>query len=138
MSSAPELVALARSRLGGIGYHPSLLPDHRGPSSINWPIAQGKTQTGLTIFWPDEGLDEGPVLLQKSVEIGADETLGDVYFKKLFPLGVDAMIVKLGAMTISADQQADDDPDRDRIQDEHGLVGAAGQSAAVSARIVRI
>jgi formate--tetrahydrofolate ligase len=82
-------------RLGTFQYHPSLLPDHRGPSSINWPIAMGKTKTGLTIFWPDEGLDEGPILLQKEVEIGPDETLGDVYFKKLFPLGVDAMIESL-------------------------------------------
>jgi len=76
-------------------YHPSLLPLHRGPSSINWPIAMGSRKTGLTIFWPDEGLDEGPVLLQKEVEIGPDETLGDVYFKKLFPLGVDAMLEAL-------------------------------------------
>lgn len=82
-------------RLGTFQYHPSLLPAHRGPSSINWPIAMGKTRTGLTIFWPDEGLDEGPILLQKSVEIGADETLGDVYFKKLFPMGVEAMIESL-------------------------------------------
>jgi methionyl-tRNA formyltransferase len=79
-------------KLGTIQYHPSLLPLHRGPSSINWPIAWGSTQTGLTVFWPDEGLDEGPVLLQKTVEIGPDETLGDVYFKKLFPIGVDAML----------------------------------------------
>lgn len=79
-------------RLGTFQYHPSLLPAHRGPSSINWPIAMGKTRTGLTIFWPDEGLDEGPILIQKSVEIGPDESLGDVYFKKLFPMGVDAMI----------------------------------------------
>ena len=82
-------------RLGTFQYHPSLLPAHRGPSSINWPIAMGKTRTGLTIFWPDEGLDEGPILLQKSVEIGVDETLGDVYFKKLFPLGVDSMLESL-------------------------------------------
>ncbi|NOU06156.1 MAG: methionyl-tRNA formyltransferase [Hyphomicrobiaceae bacterium] len=80
---------------GTFQYHPSLLPAHRGPSSINWPIATGKTRTGLTIFWPDEGLDEGPILLQKTVEIGADETLGDVYFKKLFPLGVEAMMESL-------------------------------------------
>jgi methionyl-tRNA formyltransferase len=79
-------------KLGTFQYHPSLLPAHRGPSSINWPIAMGKTRTGLTIFWPNEGLDEGPILIQKSVEIGPDETLGDVYFKKLFPMGVDAMI----------------------------------------------
>ena len=82
-------------RLGTFQYHPSLLPAHRGPSSINWPIAMGKTRTGLTVFWPNEGLDEGPVLLQKTVEIGPDETLGDVYFKKLFPMGVDAMMESL-------------------------------------------
>jgi len=79
-------------KLGTIQYHPSLLPRHRGPSSINWPIAMGETRTGLSIFWPDEGLDEGPILLQKEIDIGPDETLGDIYFKKLFPLGVDAMI----------------------------------------------
>jgi len=80
-------------KLGSFQYHPSLL--HRGPSSINWPIAMGSDKTGLTIFWPDEGLDEGPVLLQKTCDIGTDETLGDVYFKKLFPMGVDAMIESL-------------------------------------------
>ena len=90
----PEAV-LNAPRHGSFQYHPSLLPMHRGPSSINWPIAQGATQTGLTIFWPDDGLDEGPVLLQKTCEIGADETLGDVYFNKLFPLGVDAMLEAL-------------------------------------------
>jgi methionyl-tRNA formyltransferase len=82
-------------RLGSFQYHPSLLPMHRGPSSINWPIAMGSTQTGLTIFWPNEGLDEGPVLMQKECDIGPDETLGDIYFKKLFSMGVDAMIESL-------------------------------------------
>ncbi len=82
-------------RLGTFQYHPSLLPLHRGPSSINWPIAQGKTETGLSIFWPDEGLDEGPILMQKTVTISPDDTLGDVYFKKLFPLGVEAMMESL-------------------------------------------
>jgi methionyl-tRNA formyltransferase len=79
-------------RLGTIQYHPSLLPKHRGPSSINWPIIQGSQRTGLTIFRPNDGLDEGPIILQKGCEIGPDETLGDVYFNKLFPLGVAAML----------------------------------------------
>lgn len=87
----PEAVRDAPT-YGTFQYHPSLCPAHRGPSSINWPIAMGATRTGLTIFWPDDGLDEGPVMLQKSCEIGPDETLGDVYFGKLFPMGVDAMI----------------------------------------------
>jgi methionyl-tRNA formyltransferase len=77
---------------GTIQYHPSLLPLHRGPSSINWPIVMGETETGLSIFWPDEGLDTGPLLLQKTVEIGPDDTLGTVYFQNLFPMGVDAMV----------------------------------------------
>jgi methionyl-tRNA formyltransferase len=90
----PEAVRDAPKH-GSFQYHPSLLPMHRGPSSINWPIAMGATKTGLTIFWPDDGLDEGPILMQKECDIGPDETLGDVYFKKLFPMGVDAMIESL-------------------------------------------
>ncbi len=77
---------------GTIQYHPSLLPLHRGPSSINWPIIQGRNETGLSIFWPDDGLDEGPILLQKTVTIDPEDTLGSVYFNKLFPLGIEAML----------------------------------------------
>lgn len=77
---------------GMIQYHPSLLPQYRGPSSINWPIIKGDTKTGLTIFRPNDGLDEGPVILQKTVAIGPDDTLGSVYFNHLFPLGVEAML----------------------------------------------
>jgi len=77
---------------GTIQYHPSLLPRHRGPSAINWAIIQGDTTTGVTIFWPDEGLDTGPVLLTKEVEITPDDTLGSLYFDKLYPVGVDALL----------------------------------------------
>lgn len=82
---------LEAPKQGTIQYHPSLLPKHRGPSSINWPIIQGETRTGLSIFWPDDGLDTGPILMQKEVEIGPDDTLGSIYFDNLFPMGVDAM-----------------------------------------------
>jgi len=99
-------------KYGTFQFHPSLCPWHRGPSSINWPIAMGKTRTGLTIFWPDDGLDEGPIMLQKTCEIGPDETLGDIYFGKLFPMGVDAMIegldlVKAGVL-IKHEQRLED------------------------------
>jgi methionyl-tRNA formyltransferase len=77
---------------GSICFHPSLLPKHRGPSSINWPIIGGATKTGLSIFWPDDGLDEGDILLQKDVDIGPDDTLGTVYFEKIFSLGVEAVL----------------------------------------------
>jgi len=77
---------------GTIQYHPSLLPLYRGPSSINWPIIRGDRKTGLTIFRPTDGLDEGPVVLQKETEISPDDTLGTVYFDRLFPMGVKAML----------------------------------------------
>ena len=77
---------------GTIQYHPSLLPKYRGPSSINWPISLGETKTGLTIFRPTDGLDEGAVILQKETPISENDTLGTVYFDRLFPMGVQAML----------------------------------------------
>ncbi|MBI3709412.1 MAG: methionyl-tRNA formyltransferase [Proteobacteria bacterium] len=77
---------------GSIQYHPSLLPLHRGPSSINWPIIQGRTETGLSIFWPDDGLDTGPILLQMKTPVSDDDSLASVYFDRLFPMGVAAMM----------------------------------------------
>ncbi len=103
-SLAPDLCVMAYVTLfvpqaaldvpthGSIQYHPSLLPLHRGGSSINWPIIWGETRTGRSIFGPDDGLDEGPILMQKEVSISDDDTLGSLYFDQLFPLGVQAML----------------------------------------------
>jgi len=77
--------------MGTIQYHPSLLPKHRGGSAINWAIINGEAKTGITIFWPDRGVDTGPILLQKEVEISPDDTVGSLYFEKLFPLGIEAL-----------------------------------------------
>jgi methionyl-tRNA formyltransferase len=85
-----EFTAIPRH--GTIQFHPSLLPRYRGPSSINWPIIRGDTRTGLTIFRPTDGLDEGPILLQKETPIGPDDTLGTVYFERLFPMGIAALL----------------------------------------------
>jgi methionyl-tRNA formyltransferase len=77
---------------GTIQYHPSLLPKHRGGSAINWAVINGETKTGLTIFWPDCGIDTGPILLQKEVAIDPGDTTGSLYFNELFPLGVQAIV----------------------------------------------
>ncbi len=79
-------------RLGSICYHPSILPRYRGTSAINWAVINGETKTGLTIFWVDEGIDTGDILLQKEVEVGPQETTGSVYFDKLYPMGVEACL----------------------------------------------
>ncbi len=77
---------------GAICYHPSILPRHRGASAINWAIMMGDTRTGLTIFWPDQGIDTGPILLQKEIPIGPHDTAGSLYFDYLFPMGVEAIV----------------------------------------------
>jgi methionyl-tRNA formyltransferase len=77
---------------GAICYHPSLLPRHRGASAINWAVIMGDTRTGLTIFWPDGGIDTGPILLQKDIAIGPNDTTGSLYFNHLFPMGVEAIL----------------------------------------------
>jgi len=86
----PEFCAIPKH--GMIQFHPSLLPLHRGPSSIPWAIIRGRRETGLSIFRPTPGLDEGPVILQKRVLIGPDDTAGSLYFDKIFPLGVTSLV----------------------------------------------
>ena len=77
---------------GTINSHPSILPRHRGASAINWAVIMGDTRTGLSIFWPDGGIDTGLILLQKEIDIGPDDTTGSLYFNHLFPLGVEAIL----------------------------------------------
>jgi methionyl-tRNA formyltransferase len=86
-------------RLGTIQYHPSLLPKHRGGTAINWSIINGETKTGITIFWPDAGVDTGPILLQREAEISPDDTVGSLYYNKLFPLGVQALMDAIELIT---------------------------------------
>ena len=82
---------------GAIQYHPSLLPRHRGRSAIAWPLIEGETKTGVTIFWVDEGIDTGPILLQREVAIGEQDSVGSLYFEQLYPIGVE-MLAEATAM----------------------------------------
>lgn len=125
---------------GTFQYHPSLLPLHRGPSSINWPIIQGAPKTGLTIFWPDEGLDEGPVLLQKEIELGPNDTLGSVYFKELFPMGVEALLESLDLVKAGKAPKIDQDHSRATYESWCGKKNAAvdwQQPAAAVHNLIR-
>ncbi len=87
----PERILYAPTHKS-ICFHPSLLPRHRGASAINWAIIHGDAETGVTWFWPDKGIDTGPLLLQKRIPIDDDDTVGSLYFNRLFTLGIDAMI----------------------------------------------
>ena len=78
-------------RMGSICFHPSLLPKYRGASAINWALIKGEPVTGLSLFWVDPGIDTGPVLLQKVVQVDPNDTTGSLYFNKIFPLGIEAI-----------------------------------------------
>lgn len=77
---------------GSICFHPSLLPLHRGPSAVNWPIIMGSEQSGYSWFYPTDGLDEGDVLMQWSCPIDPDDTVINLYFKKIYPSAVDSAL----------------------------------------------
>jgi len=77
---------------GSIIYHPSILPLHRGASAINWTLIHGDKKAGFSIFWADDGLDTGPILLQKSCDVEPNDTVDTIYNRFLFPEGIKAMV----------------------------------------------
>ncbi|XP_028302078.1 cytosolic 10-formyltetrahydrofolate dehydrogenase isoform X1 [Gouania willdenowi] len=79
-------------KYGSIIYHPSLLPRHRGASAINWTLINGDKKGGFTVFWADDGLDTGPILLQKECVIQPNDTVNTLYNRFLFPMGVKGMV----------------------------------------------
>lgn len=77
---------------GAICFHPSLLPRHRGASAINWALMMGDEKTGVTVFSPDAGIDTGRLLFQREVEIRPEDSVGSLYFERLSPMGVEAIV----------------------------------------------
>ncbi|XP_072233244.1 mitochondrial 10-formyltetrahydrofolate dehydrogenase isoform X1 [Leuresthes tenuis] len=77
---------------GSIIYHPSILPLHRGASAINWTLIHGDKKAGFTVFWADNGLDTGPILLQRECAVEPNDTVDTLYNRFLFPEGIKAMV----------------------------------------------
>jgi methionyl-tRNA formyltransferase len=70
---------LALPRLGCINLHASLLPKYRGAAPIQWAIAMGDAYTGNTTMLLEEGLDTGPILMQRTIEIGPEQTAAELF-----------------------------------------------------------
>jgi methionyl-tRNA formyltransferase len=122
-------------RLGSICFHPSLLPKYRGASAINWALINGESKTGLTLFWVDQGIDTGPILLQKEVTVEPDDTAGSLYFNKIFPLGIEAIgeavdLIKAGnpPRIVQDESKANYDPP---CRDEHANIDWSKPAEAV-------
>lgn len=92
---------------GAINLHFSLLPKYRGAAPVNWAIADGETETGVTTMQMDDGLDTGPILLQRTVQIGPQETSIEL-MERLSMAGADVLSETLDGLAEI----------RPRIQDE--------------------
>ncbi len=94
----PEIVDAPK--LGSLCFHPSLLPAYRGGAAIPWQIMLGASESGVTVFRPDAGVDTGPIVVQRGgVAIEVTDTAASLYFDKLYPLGVKAMVEAVEAVS---------------------------------------
>ena len=77
--------------LKSVCYHPSLLPRHRGASAISWTLIEGDTKGGFSLFYPDDGLDTGNLLLTRECDVSINDTVDTLYNNFMYPEGVKAM-----------------------------------------------
>lgn len=135
----PEITDAPKNR--SICYHPSILPLYRGGNALQWQIIDGAGETGVSIFVPDRGIDTGPVVVQKrGVDIGETDTTGSLFFDKLAPLGVEAILEAVSVIDLGTAEFITQDESQATYQglvnDEDGLVDLA-QPADVIDRLVR-
>lgn len=77
--------------IGTLCFHPSLLPRHRGRDAVYWTIKQGDKETGVTWFWPDKGIDTGPIAIQEKVHVEQGISPRRLYYETLVPLGIELL-----------------------------------------------
>src|SRR6478672_1409941 len=83
--------ALARSRLGGVGYHPSLLPRHRGIAAVEWTILSGDAIAGGSVYHLADGWDAGAIAAQDWCFVARGETARDLWERALAPIGLELL-----------------------------------------------
>jgi methionyl-tRNA formyltransferase len=131
----PVLEALPR---GCINVHGSLLPKYRGAAPAQWAVIHGEPETGVSIMQLDEGMDTGPVFLERRVAIDPDETAGEL-LERLAPIGAQALIEAIAAIEAGmAHAVAQDHPHASHapmLAKADGMIDLAQPAAAVAARI---
>jgi methionyl-tRNA formyltransferase len=131
----PVLEALPR---GCINVHGSLLPTYRGAAPVQWSVIHGERETGVSIMQLDEGMDTGPVFLERRVAIDPDETAGEL-LERLAPIGAKALLEVLASIAAgTAHAVAQDHPHASHapmLAKADGAIDFGQPAAAVAARI---
>lgn len=133
----PKAVLEAVPR-GCINVHASLLPRYRGAAPVQWAVIHGETETGVSIMQLDEGMDTGPVFLERRVAIGPAETSGEL-LARLAPMGAAALLDALSAIAAGTAQAVGQDHARashaPMLAKADGMIDFAKPAAEVAARI---
>jgi methionyl-tRNA formyltransferase len=129
---------LALPRLGMINVHASLLPKYRGAAPIQWAVIDGEPETGVSIMQLDEGMDTGPVLLERRIALDASWTSGDL-FEQLKSVGSEALLEALQRIAEGRAVPREQDHTRATharmLVKEDGVIDFTQPAAKVAARI---
>lgn len=129
----PEIVDFPRHR--SVCFHPSILPAYRGGSALAWQLIEGASESGISVFQPDDGVDTGPLYLQRrGIAIGPTDTAASLYFDKLYPLGVEAMVETVAAIAAGTARLT---PQPNAGASAHGLVDEAAARLDFAAATAR-
>ncbi len=101
--------ARGKARLGALGYHPSLLPRHRGRDAIRWALHMGDVVTGGTVYWLDDGADTGPIAAQDWCWVEPGDTPESLWRRVLGPMGLRLFDQVLAALDTGAVPSASQD-----------------------------
>lgn len=121
---------------GSINVHASLLPRYRGAAPIAWAIIRGERETGITTFRMAEGMDTGPILLQRATPIGPEETAGELA-ARLAPLGAEVLIDTLDRLDALVPRPQDDAAATlaPRLRKEDGILDWSRPAGELAARV---
>lgn len=111
---------------GTFNLHASLLPDYRGAAPVNWAIINGETQTGVTTFFIDQQIDTGNIILQEQVNIGPEETAGQLH-DRLMQVGADLVVktarrIESGAVETRPQKHMDSPKTAPKLNPENTLI----------------
>jgi methionyl-tRNA formyltransferase len=116
---------LAAAPHGGVNVHASLLPKYRGAAPVAWAVYHGETRTGVTIIKMSVHLDAGDMLAQEAIDIGSDETAGELE-ARLAPLGARLALRVIDEIAAGTAKGAKQDPAQvtkaPKLTKEHGLI----------------
>lgn len=121
-------------------FHPSILPAFRGGSALAWQIIEGADESGISVFQPDDGVDTGPLYSQKGgIPISPIDNTASLYFDKLYPIGIEAMVETVAAIAAGAARlspQAEDGASfQGLVDDEVARLDLAADVVALDRRI---